>query len=79
MKPNAPTRSGCTANRGPLLKLAGPGVDYLRQDFPLGIGLVDDLEVEEEELLEGVVLGREDVADDEVRDGVAIEEEQDGQ
>ncbi|GMN48127.1 hypothetical protein TIFTF001_017308 [Ficus carica] len=38
--------------------------DHLREDFASGVGLVDDLQVEEEKLLDGVVLGGEDIADD---------------
>lgn len=55
--------------------------DHLREDLAAGVGLVDDLEVQEEELLDGVVLAGEDVADDgdeELRDGLAVEEEHDG-
>ncbi|KAB2616582.1 coatomer subunit beta-1-like [Pyrus ussuriensis x Pyrus communis] len=50
-------------------------------DLPLGVSLVDDLEVKEEELLDGVIFGEDDVADDsdeEVRDDVAVEEGHDG-
>jgi len=55
--------------------------DHLGEDFASGIGLVNDLEVEEEKLLDGVVLGGEDVADDgdeELWNGFAVEEEHDG-
>lgn len=55
--------------------------DHLGEDLAAGVGLVDDLEVEEEELLDGVVLAGEDVADDgdeELGNGLAVEEEHDG-
>lgn len=55
--------------------------DHLREDLAARISLVDDLEVEEEELLDGVVLGGENVADDgdeELRNGLAVQEDHDG-
>ena len=55
--------------------------DHLREDLAARIGLVDDLEIEEEELLDGVVLGGENVADDgdeELRNGLAVQEDHDG-
>lgn len=55
--------------------------DHLREAPAGGVALVDDLEVEEEQLLDGVVLGGEDVADDgdeEGGEGLAVEEEHDG-
>ena len=55
--------------------------DHLREDLAAGVSLLDDLEVEEEELLNGVVLGGEYVADDgdeELGDGLAVEQEHDG-
>jgi hypothetical protein len=55
--------------------------DHLRQDAAGGVALVDDLEVEEQQLLDGEVLGREDVADDgdeERAQGLAVEDEHDG-
>lgn len=54
--------------------------DHLRENLAAGIGFVNDLEVEKEELLHGVVLGGENVADygdEELRDGFAVEEEHD--
>lgn len=52
--------------------------DHLREHLAARIGLVDDLEVEEEELLHRVILGGEHVADDgdeELRNRLAVEEE----
>ena len=54
--------------------------DHFWEYFSLGIGFLDELEVEQEEFLDGVVLRREDVADDgdeELRDGLAVEQEHD--
>ncbi len=54
--------------------------DHFREDLAARIGLVDDLEIEEEEFLDGVIFGRENVAndcDEELRNGFAIEEEHD--
>jgi len=56
--------------------------EHLREDLARGgVALVDGLEVEEEELLDGVVVAGLDVADEgdeEVREGLAVEEERDG-
>ena len=54
--------------------------DHFGKNFSLGIGFLNELEVEQEEFLDGVVLGREDIADDgdeELRDGLAVEQEHD--
>lgn len=53
----------------------------LREGAVRGVSLVDRLEVEEQQLLDGAVLGGEDVADDggeERRQGLAVGEEREG-
>lgn len=55
--------------------------DHLREDLAFGVGFLYDLKVEEEELLDCVVLGGQYVSDDgdeELGNGVAVEEEHDG-
>lgn len=55
--------------------------DHLREDFAPGVGLLDDLQVEQEELLDGVVLGGKHVAndgDEQLRDGLVVEQEHHG-
>ena len=54
--------------------------DHFGKNFSLGIGFLDELEVEQEEFLDGVVLGREDIADDgdeELMDGLVVKKEHD--
>jgi hypothetical protein len=54
--------------------------DHLRENFASGIGFVNDLEVQQQKLLHGVVFGGENVAnygDEELWNGVAVEQEHD--